>query len=273
MVIEPGCDGHAHVFGAKYPFDSRPAYIPHPTQRGTASQFRAVIESHGLSHGLLVQAQPYGRDNRCMIDALAGSGGRFKGIALVAPEISNRELERFGEIGVIGIRINLSTYGMRELTEPGANRLLERVKERGWFVQVHCEKDEIVEAAPILRRSGVKLMIDHFGRPDIARGTNLPGFQTVLEFGRSHDAVVKLSGPFRSSLQGWPFLDVDPFVAAAIEAYTLERCVWGSDWPFVHMDERVDYGPGFACLSRWLPDRAQRRQVLWDTPARLFGFA
>ena len=35
----------------------------------------------------------------------------------------------------------------------------------------------------------------------------------------------------------------------------------------------MDYGPPLVCLQRWLPDPADRRAVLWDTPARLFGFA
>jgi predicted TIM-barrel fold metal-dependent hydrolase len=36
---------------------------------------------------------------------------------------------------------------------------------------------------------------------------------------------------------------------------------------------RADYGPVLGLLQRWLPDAGDRRQVLWDTPARLFGFA
>jgi predicted TIM-barrel fold metal-dependent hydrolase len=60
--------------------------------------------------------------------------------------------------------------------------------------------------------------------------------------------------------------------AFAIDAFTLERCVWGSDWPWVRMDERMDYGPVYACLQRWLPDENDRRKVLWESPARLFGF-
>jgi len=83
---------------------------------------------------------------------------------------------------------------------------------------------------------------------------------------------VKLSGPFRCSLEGYPYRDVDPFIAAAIEAFTLDNCVWGSDWPFVRMDERMDYGPVFSCLHRWLPDEKDRRKVLWNNPKRLFGF-
>lgn len=268
----PAVDSHAHVFHAAYPYDPDRAYEPHATQAGTAAQLGAVLEAHGLSHALLVQAQPYGRDNRCMLDAIAASGGRFRGIALVPPMIDDRELDRLAAGGIVGVRINLMTWGTRELVEPGADRLFARLAERGWLLQVHGEKDEFATAAPLLRRTGMRLVIDHFGRPDVARGTDHPGFQAVLDFGRHDDAIIKLSGPFRSSLEGHPFRDVDPFIAAAIEAYSLDRCVWGSDWPFVHMNERVDYGPGLACLERWLPDAADRRKALWETPARVFGF-
>ena len=273
MPIVRAADCHAHVFcDASYAFAAEPVYIPEPSQRGTATSFLAVLDANGLTHGVLVAAQPYGTDNRCMLDGITASGGRLKGIALVDPSISDRDLASLADRGVVGVRINLSTYGMRELTEPGADRLLARIKEMSWLLQIHCEKDELVEAAPLLRQAGVRIIVDHFGRPDVRRGLAQPGFATLLEFGKSGNAVVKLSGPFRCSLQGMPYPDVDPFIAAAIEAFTLENCVWGSDWPFVRMNERTDYGPGFACLTRWLPDADDRHRVLWENPARLFGF-
>ena len=265
-------DSHAHVFGPGYPFAADVPYLPHPSQQGTAGQFRAVLDAHGLTHGLLVQAQPYLYDNRCMLDAVAASGGRFKGVALIRPGATERQLAALAEAGVVGLRFNLSTFGMREFTEPGADRLLAQAREMGWFLQIHCERDELTEAIPAICRSGVRVMIDHFGRPDPARGLAQPGFASLLELGRSGFHVVKLSGPFRSSQGGYPFRDIDPFVEAAIGAFTLERCVWGSDWPFVRTDERVDYGPQIACLARWLPDEADRNAVLWRTPAHLFGF-
>jgi predicted TIM-barrel fold metal-dependent hydrolase len=84
---------------------------------------------------------------------------------------------------------------------------------------------------------------------------------------------VKLSGPFRFSRGGAPYEDTLPYVRAIIEAYTPDACVWGSDWPFIRMAERVDYGPVLKFVETWLPDATARRKVLWDTPRRLFGFA
>lgn len=55
MPIVRAADCHAHVFcDASYAFAADPVYIPEPSQRGTAAGFLAVLDAHGLSHGLLV---------------------------------------------------------------------------------------------------------------------------------------------------------------------------------------------------------------------------
>jgi predicted TIM-barrel fold metal-dependent hydrolase len=272
MHVSRAADCHAHVFcRSRFGYAPDATYEPHPSQAGTVARFLAVLEAHGLSHGLLVGPEPHGTDNRCLLEGLAAGNGRLKGIALVQPDVAERDLRALADCGVVGIRFNLSTFGMAQFGHPAAERLLARLEEMGWFLQIHCEKDELALAAPILRRAGVRVIVDHFGRPNVARGLDQPGVQTLLELGRSGNAVVKLSGAFRSSRAGWPYRDVEPFIAAAIEAFTPGRCVWGSDWPFVRTDERIDYGPELACLQRWLPDEADRQKVLWDTPARLFG--
>ena len=268
-----GVDSHAHVFDPGRPFAAERNYTPEDSQIGTVERFLAVLDHHGLSHGLLVAAEPYGTDNRCMLDAIAAAGGRLKGIALVDPDVTSGELDGLAAGGVIGIRFNLMSFGLRQFEHPATGRLLAELRERNWFLQVHCAEDQLAAVSGMLGRSGVRLMIDHFGRPDIARGISQPGFQALLELGRSGSAVVKLSGAFRSSRQMPPYRDVEPFVAAAVEAFTLDNCVWGSDWPFVRVSERIDYGPELGCVARWFPAAEDRERLLRTNPARLFGFA
>lgn len=266
-------DCHAHVFDRRLPFAAERTYTPEESQMGSAGRFLSVLDAHGVTHGLLVGAEPYGLDNRCLTDAIAASGGRLRGIALVAPDIDEAALDALARNGVVGVRYNLSSAGMRQFLHPATPRLFARLAERGMFLQIHTMADELAEAMPILRGERPRVIIDHFARPDVTRGLDQPGFAALLELGRSGTAVVKLSGPYRSSAMLPPYADVVPFISAAIEAFTLDNCVWGSDWPFVKVDERIDYGPEFACLARWLPGEADRRKVLSDNPARLFGFA
>ena len=218
-------------------------------------------------------AEPYGFDNQCMLDGIARSNGRLKGVALVKPDISDYDLEALCSAGVVGIRYNLTSFGMTQFLHPATDRLFSRLAELGLFLQIHCEHDEIVEVMPLLNRDGLRVMIDHFGRPDVSRGIEQPGFQALLELGRRGDNVVKLSGPFRCSHEMPLYDDVTPFIQAAIKAFTLDNCVWGSDWPFVRVAERIDYGPEYACVANWLPDAGDQKKILADNPARLFGFS
>jgi predicted TIM-barrel fold metal-dependent hydrolase len=266
-------DSHCHVFDpVRFPFVPDALYCPQPYEVGTVEQLTAVFDAHGISHALLVNpTSGYGYDNRYLCDALRASKGRFKGIARVAPDADERGLAALDADGVIGARIDLVGDGIGVLQHRRLPRLLAQFHALGWQVHVQCEKDQLEQAAGILRAARVPLVIDHCGRPDTARGLTQPGFNALLDLGRGH--AVKLSGLFRFPQTSAPYADVEPFVISVIEAFTPARCVWGSDWPFLRVSTRMDYGPILAGLERWIPDDRDRRQVLWDTPTRLFGFS
>src|SRR5205814_8583904 len=88
LAMGNGIDSHCHVFDtARFPYSPDAAYQPPPHEAGTASELAAVLDAHDLSHALLVNpTSGYRYDNRCMIAAIRGSGGRFKGIARVPPD-------------------------------------------------------------------------------------------------------------------------------------------------------------------------------------------
>lgn len=268
-------DSHAHIIdSAQFPLCNPVGYVPQPNECGTAHEFRTTLGAHDITHALLVNPfAGYATDNRCMLDAIAGSAGRFKGIALVGHDTDDATFQALADGGVVGARFNTLFSGSTSLKGQAGARLLARVKAQGWFAQVYFHDDGFLELLPLLGAAGIRVVVDHCGCPDTARGLQQPGFQALLEMGRRGDAAVKLSGAFRYSTQGWPYADTGPYIQALIEAFTLDNCVWGSDWPFVRVPRRMDYGPVLQLLERWLPDAQARRKVLWDTPARWFGFA
>ena len=273
--MDKGVDSHCHVFDtARFPYSPEAAYRPPEPEQGTAEQFTAVLDAHRLSHALLVSpTSGYFYDNRCMVAAVRESKGRFKGIARLRPsDATERSLAELQAAGVIGCRLDLINDGVGSLQDAATTRLVAAAREMDWLVQVQCERDQLHEAAAALRGARVRLIFDHCGRPDATLGVRQPGFEALLDFGRDGH-YVKLSGPFRFYNAFAPNARIEPFVAALIEVFTPKRCVWGSDWPFLRMPVRMDYGPALANLERWLPAERDRRQVLWDTPARLFGFA
>jgi len=268
-----GIDSHCHVFDpARFPFAADASYKPPPAEQGSPEQLTALLDANGLAHALLVNpTSGYGYDNRCMMAAIRASGGRFRGIARVRPDVAASELAAMAAAGIIGIRVDLVGDGVDVLRDPATSQLFERVRDLRWQVHVQCENDQLAEAVPILLRADVPLVVDHCGRPDVTRGLSQPGFDALLQLGREGHAV-KLSGPFRFSCHPSPYQDVSPFIAALIDTFTPARCVFGSDWPFLRTQDRPDYASVLALLQRWLPDERERQQVLCDTPARLFGF-
>jgi predicted TIM-barrel fold metal-dependent hydrolase len=118
----------------------------------------------------------------------------------------------------------------------------------------------------------VNVLIDHAGRPTPPAGLDQPAFAAILRLAKTGRVNVKISGYLKFAKQPYPFEDCWPFVRAIVDAFTLDRCMWASDWPFLRAPERQDYGPLVQLAGRLFPDSNDRRKLFWDTPNRLFNF-
>jgi predicted TIM-barrel fold metal-dependent hydrolase len=272
MARSSAADCHNHIIDpARFPFAPQGGYRPLSQEGGSREALASVLDFHRVTHALIVQPSCYGTDNRALLDAIAWKPDRFKGVGVLDPDIAERELVSLRARGLVGVRFNLQFYP-DTLTRLGTPSLLARLQEHGWFVQVHGRDIDWVAAAPILRKSGVKLLLDHIGLEAVDRGVDQKGFQAVLGLGRDTNAVIKLSAPFRASRLPPLYQDVDPFVELVLEAFGVSRCVWGSDWPFINVPRRPTYEEVLAPLKRWFTHEGDRQAVLWDNPSRLFGF-
>jgi predicted TIM-barrel fold metal-dependent hydrolase len=182
-------------------------------------------------------------------------------------------LQALAAAGVRGVRLDLRRDGADVVAHVQQRGALARWAALGWFVQLQADAPMWVDAAPQIARWPVDLVIDHCGLPDPAAGLQQPGFAAVCALAQRAGTWIKLSGAFRFSREAWPHADTDPYAQQLVRLYGPDRCVWGSDWPFVRMAVRLDYGAVLAHLARWLPDADARRVVLHDAPARLLGIA
>jgi len=266
-------DCHAHVIDpARFAYADAPGYRPLPHETGPREAFAAVLDAHGAKHALLVQPSCYGTDNSAMLDAVTRAPGRFKVIAVVPPDTTDKALAVLAAQGVVGVRFNLVSYDRDALAKAAAAGLLDRLKAAGLSAQIYAHDGQWPALLPVLATHGVEVIVDHFGVRDISAGVAAPGFQAVLELGRRGTAAVKLSAPFRLAPPSSGYGAIDAFAESLLSAFGIERCVWGSDWPFLDVNDRISYADLPATLGRWLPDAADRRRILWTNPVRLFGF-
>ena len=271
---QPAVDSHAHVISPFAKIPEGPGNKPESATLRTKEEYYGVLAGHGFTHGLLVQPSCYHFDNSVQLDAVEHSPrGSVKAIVNLDFGISDGELDAMERGGAVGMRINLISLDPEYFERPEAARLLTRLRDRDWWLEYHVRAPDFPRYERSIRKFEGKTIIDHVGRPDIAAGTSEPGFARILAFGREPNRMLKISAPYRSSKLAAPWSDLDPFAAAAIEAFGIERCVWGSDWPFVNYASTVTYLQTLEWLSRVVPTEGERRKVLWDNPARLFGFS
>ncbi len=265
-------DCHAHIIDpVRFPLSGDQGYKPRPEETGTCKQYCEVLDRHGIEGALLVQLSGYGADNSILVDAMQRYPRRFKAIGVVHDDVGGAELEALALAGVVGLRFNLVSYDRDALSRPESRRLLQRMKALGLFAQVFAHDEQWAEIAATLRAAGVRVLVDHFGIRDLAGGTKRAGFQAVLALARDGLAAIKLSAPFRISSVS-DYSDLDPIVEELMEHAGPANLMWGSDWPFTGLTHRPTYADTMAPWSRWLASTEEREQVLWRTPARLFGF-
>ena len=268
------CDCHAHVIGPlkQYPLAADRVYTPPDC---VAGDYRAMLATLGVTRAVLVQPSIYGSDNRLLLDTLAAADpAHWRGVVVLTGDEDDAELARLHKAGVRGARVNLVDRSERSTTLPMASlrRLAERIAPLGWHLELLAHVDEAGAGLQALGDLPLPLVFGHLGYLSIGRGVDDPGFCALLALLRGGRAWVKLTGPYRLTRDALPYAAVDDFVAALRETAP-ERLLWGSDWPHVMLRGTMpNDGDLVDLLQRWLPDVAQRQQVLIHNPQALYGF-
>ena len=280
FAVPPGaCDAHVHVFGPydRFPLAADRSYTP---VEAPVEAFVAHLDALGFDRGVIVTASAQGTGNDAMLDALRRHPTRFRGVAVLPPETTDRELDAMTAAGVRGLRLNLlrdaaggRTYrngvGFESLAALGP-----RIRERGWHLQVWIHVRDLADALPTLEAHGMELCIDHMGRVSSTADTpKTPGFRLLCDLLRDGRAWTKISGADRITGGEAPWSGADPF-ATAVLAANPGRCVWGTDWPHIaYFDRPMTVDAELAdTLQRWVPDAALRQRILVDNPATLYDF-
>jgi predicted TIM-barrel fold metal-dependent hydrolase len=265
------CDTHCHIFGPvdRYPYATTRPYTP---PEAPLSAFKALHARIGVERAVIVNATPYGRDNTVMLDAIAQSGGHYRGIGNVDERMTDRDLETLAAGGVDGCRFTfLSRLGGRP-DMAAFDRIVTRIAPLGWHVDLYLEAANLDDIIPRLQALPVPYVIDHMGVIDASAGLEQPGFQKLLGLAaRDEKCWIKITGPERITRTGPPFHDAVPYAQRLIEAVP-HRVLWGTDWPHPNVPFMPNDGDLMDLVPRYAPDERMRRQLLVENPARLFRF-
>ena len=107
-------------------------------------------------------------------------------------------LEQMKRDGVVGVRLPfINMAQVPDVTTPEYRRFLYRLADLDWHVHPHIEGEKLPQLLPGLEAAGVKIVIDHIGRPDPETGVNGEGFRRMLASIEKGRTWVKLSAAYR----------------------------------------------------------------------------
>lgn len=266
-------DGHAHVFAPDLQFVTPRRYTP--AYAATIDQLLTHLDACGLDGGLLTQPSFLGTDNSHMLAAVARAPGRLRAVVVVDPTITDRELDQLEGQGAVGIRLNLEG---RELPDLGAGPwpdLFARLARRCWHVELHRRAADLERLIEPLLATGVRVCVDHFGRPDPALGRDDPGFRWLLSVAATGSVWVKVSAAYRTGGVEQGEAIGPAMLADLLDTFGPPRLIWASDWPHTQHEAVVSHRWCFDMLARWGYDpetaarlRSEGIAELLDDPAR-----
>ena len=85
-------DTHAHIFSAAGPFAPSARY--RPDYEASIEQWLARWPEAGVTHGVLVQPSFLGTDNSQLLAALQERPTVLRGVVVIDPSITKRELQQ-----------------------------------------------------------------------------------------------------------------------------------------------------------------------------------
>ena len=258
-------DSHAHVFPWQSPRHVRQRYTP----RGPArlDDYVALLDAFELTNGVLVQPSFLGTDNSHLIECLAAAPTRLRGIVVVGPDVTDRTLAEFNDLGVVGIRLNMLDASPERYRAADWQAVFEKVAALGWVIDIQAHGADLPSALNCLWTCRAALVVDHFGRPDPNLGVNDAGFKALVRLAEHGRIWVKLSAPYRISDD-----ILEKHAVRLVDLFGPERLLWGSDWPWTQHEDGMDFASSFGWLEDWVPDAAFRDQILGRTAAELFKF-
>jgi predicted TIM-barrel fold metal-dependent hydrolase len=282
-VPESACDCHVHTFDPQhFPYSPSRPYTPEPV---SVEELRSLHQALHMNRVIVVQTTVYGADNAGVLDAMKQLGSRARGVAVIDEKTPNSALDDMDRAGIRGMRLNLETAGQTD-PEIGRKRFqaaVERIKGRKWHIQIYARLTVIEGIKDLVASAPMPVVFDHFGGMQAALGAEQPGFASLMTLIRTGKAYVKISAPYRSSIEAPDYPDVAP-LARALIASNPERILWGSDWPHPGLPVpgrsnseitpffQIDDGRVLNFLPQWVPDPAERKTILVENPARLYGF-
>ena len=267
--LPPGAtDAHCHVFGPGnvFPYSPSRKYTPEDAPK---EMLRALHDYLGIERAVIVQASCHGLDNAAMLDCIASDPKRYRGVAIVNDTFTDADFQKLHDGGVRGVRFNFVKHLGGAPDMAVFDRVIDRVKDRGWHVVLHLDAKDIDELSAVIRKLPMTFVIDHMGRVPGADGVEQAPLKTLLELARLEKCWIKVTGSERIDFP--PYDKAVPIARKILETIP-DRVLWGTDFPHPNSTHEADEGELVDLVPHIAVSDDLQRKLLVDNPAKLYDF-
>jgi len=230
-------DVQVHAYERDRP--GRPwAAVLHGPAEVTGDDMIKAMDAVGVDGALLVSPYTmYRYDASYALDVRAAHPGRFAVIKPVDPndpKVADTIAQWADTEGTVAIRIMMTQGVSTDAADPGIDRVLAAAARHSFPVNLLCwgRLDQVGQMAA--RHPETRLVIDHLGLQQpfeppapAAPWAELPKLLALA----AHDNIkVKISGACTLSHQPFPYKDIWDPLGRIFDAFSLDRCMWGTDW-------------------------------------------
>ncbi|MBI4220195.1 MAG: amidohydrolase family protein [Chloroflexi bacterium] len=271
-------DAHAHIYSPdeeRYPTRENP-YRP-PRGTGSPEHLREEMTANGVDRVLMVQTTTfYGWDNRFVRDTMPKCKGWAAGCYTLDPKSPHSPDVLWALVERAGGRA-IRTYPVDngpEYDAPGNRALWKEARNAGIVVKVLMNNPTVAGQLQLHKVlsdfEDVPAVLDHCLA--IKRG---PEYQAtvrkVVELAKHPNLYAQLTFLETGSAERYPFKDMHDAAKRFIDAYGVERCIWGSDFPTALWCPKTDYAGMLRLFTKELGlTKREQARILGDNAAKLY---
>jgi L-fuconolactonase len=241
------------------------------------ADLQPLLQANGVDKCVFVQTQHNVEENRWALgladhnDFVAGVVGW---VDLTSAECEDQLLEFKDHPKFVGIRhVTQDEADDDFIVRDDVSRGLAVLEKHGVPFDLLFYTKHLKHTATVADQlPNLPLVIDHLSKPEIKIGNIEQWRKDLANAAQRENVYCKLSGmATEADWETWKPSDLKPYVDTAIELFTPERLMFGSDWPVCKL--AADYGQVFDALKFCIRDLSQAEQdaILGKTAIQFYG--
>jgi L-fucono-1,5-lactonase len=240
------------------------------------SDLQPLFAQHGIDACIAVQARQSLAETSWLLE-LAGEhpwiGGVVGWVDLRAPDAPQQVANAARDPRLVGLRHVAQDEADDFLLREDFGRGLAHLARHDLVYDVLIYARQMPAAIELAARLPAQtFVLDHLGKPALGRREREPWTAHLRALAAHSNVSCKLSGLVtETDWTRWRPMDITPYLNTALEAFGVERVMFGSDWPVCTL--AASYERWLELVGGWSSTLtpAERDAVFGTTAARIYG--